>query len=90
MHAEAQVKLRGERHVPAWYDLFFNAMQERDRCRALPQIERAQKAIRARRCELRSVPLENSAEFQDLESAAVYLGILLQHIATESGNLLWD
>jgi hypothetical protein len=90
MYTGVGVKSSGEQRVPVWYQIFFEAMQERDRFRALPQIERARRAIRDRVNELRSFPLENVNEVRDLDSAATYLCILLQHVASESGDLLWD
>jgi len=90
MHAESQHTRRPERYVSGWYEIFFRAMKEHDRRRALTQIEGAQQAIRERLVELRDAPRENASEFQDLEGASVYLSILLQCIATESGKFLWD
>lgn len=63
---------------------------ESNRQRALPQIELAQKAMHTRVAELRNDSSIDSPELQDLNSALTYLGILLQHIGQESGDLLWD
>jgi hypothetical protein len=79
-----------EANSPAWVRSYFVAVMESNRKRALPQIELAQKAILARVEELRSQPASHPGELQDLNSALVYLGILLQHIGKETGNLLWD
>jgi len=79
-----------EASAPAWVRSYFVAVMESNRQRALPQIELAQKAIHARVQELRSYPSSNSGELRDLNSALIYLGILLQHIGAETGNLLWD
>ncbi|HEV3510758.1 MAG TPA: hypothetical protein VGS05_03580 [Candidatus Sulfotelmatobacter sp.] len=79
-----------ESSTPAWYRSYFFAVVESDRNRALPQIDLAQKAIHDRVAELRANPSSNPRELQDLNSALVYLGILLQYIGAETGNLLWD
>jgi hypothetical protein len=79
-----------ESSTPEWYRTYFFAVVESNRNRALPQIELAQKAIHARVAELRTEPLSNPRELQDLNSALIYLGILLQHIGRETGKLLWD
>lgn len=76
--------------VPDWYQTYFVAVVEHDRQRALPQIELAQKAIHDRVTQLQKDPPWNSRELQDLNNASVYLGILLQHIGSDTGNLLWD
>ena len=76
--------------VPDWYQTYFVAVVEHDRQRALPQIELAQRAIHDRVSQLQKDPTCNPRELQDLNNASVYLGILLQHIDSETGNLLWD
>lgn len=78
------------RGVPDWYQTYFVAVVEHDRQRALPQIELAQKAIHDRVTQLQKDPPWNPRELQDLNNASVYLGILLQHIGSDTGNLLWD
>lgn len=75
---------------PAWVRSYFVAVMESNRDRALPRIELARKAIHARVTELRADPLSNPGELEDLNSALIYLGILLQHIGRETGKLLWD
>ena len=82
--------LSSDARVPDWYQAYFVAVVEHDRQRALPQIELAQKAIHDRVSQLHNDPACNSRELQDLNNASVYLGILLQHIGSETGNLLWD
>ncbi|HLZ39631.1 MAG TPA: hypothetical protein VKQ11_01635 [Candidatus Sulfotelmatobacter sp.] len=77
-------------NIPAWYGTYFYAVVESKRDRALPQIELAQQAIHARVAELRDRGGSNPRELQDLNNALIYLGILLQHIGSETGNLLWD
>jgi len=79
-----------EAGAPAWVQSYFMAVMESNRNRALPQIELAQKAIHDRVEELRSHPAGDAGELQDLNSALTYLGILLQHIGKETGNLLWQ
>ena len=76
--------------APDWYQTYFVAVVEHDRQRALPQIELAQRAIHDRVSQLQKDPACNPRELQDLNNASVYLGILLQHIGRETGNLLWD
>jgi len=76
--------------VPDWYQTYFVAVVEHDRQRALPQIELAQRAIHNRVAQLQKDPPCNPRELQDLNNASIYLGILLQHIGSETGNLLWD
>lgn len=76
--------------VADWYQAYFFAVVEHDRQRALPQIELAQRAIHDRTVQLQKDPACNPRELQDLNNASVYLGILLQHIGRETGNLLWD
>lgn len=79
-----------ESKMPAWYGTYFYAVVESKRDRALPQIELAQRAIHARVAELRDYAGSSPRELQDLNNALIYLGILLQHIGSETGNLLWD
>ena len=76
--------------LPDWYQTYFFAVIESDRQRALPRIELAQRAIHDRVAELRTQPSANPRELQDLHNALAYLGILLQYIGKETGNLLWD
>jgi hypothetical protein len=75
---------------PDWYHAYFVAMMERDRTKALLQIQRARIAIQERTRELRHSDPSSPREIHDLINALTYLGILLAHIGTESGNLLWD
>lgn len=82
--------LRSNDNAPDWYQTYFVAVVERRRDRALPQIELAQQAIYARVAELRKNASGSARELQDLNNALVYLGILLQYIGRETGNLLWD
>lgn len=82
--------LRSSAAAPDWYQAYFVAVVESNRDRALPQIELAQRAIHNRVAQLQKDPHSNPRELQDLHNASVYLGILLQHIGRETGNLLWD
>ena len=75
---------------PEWYRAYFAAMVERDRDKALLEISKARIAIQERTKELRYVARPNPREIQDLVNALTYLGILLSHIGTETGDLLWD
>ena len=76
--------------APDWYQTYFVAVVESKRDRALPQIELAQRAIHDRVAELRHDSSGTVRELQDLNNALVYLGILLQYISRDTGNLLWD
>jgi hypothetical protein len=73
-----------------WYRLYFSALVETDRSKALPQIERAQEAIQGRRLELTQIPPENPREELELSKAQNYLGILLRNVGSETERLLWD
>jgi hypothetical protein len=73
-----------------WYRLYFSALVETDRNKALPQIERAQEAIQGRCVELSQIPPENPREMLELNKAQNYLGILLRNVGSESERLLWD
>jgi hypothetical protein len=82
--------LRPNASAPDWYQTYFVAVMESNRQRALPPIELAQRAIQDRVSQLQKDPACNPRELQDLSNASVYLSILLQHIGSETGNLLWD
>jgi len=73
-----------------WYGLYAVALLESDRKKALPQIERAQKAIHHRQAELDHTSAVDPREIQDLSRASNYLGIMLRNVGTESERLLWD
>jgi hypothetical protein len=73
-----------------WYRLYFSALVETDRSKAVPQIERAQEAIQGRRLQLSHVSTENPREELELRKAQNYLGILLRNVGSESERLLWD
>ncbi len=73
-----------------WYGLYTMALLERDRNKALPQIERAREAIHHRQAELCRASGVNTREIQDLTKASTYLGIMLRNVGTESERLLWD
>lgn len=75
---------------PDWYRIYFAAMVEGDRDRALLQIARAQRAIEDRLSELRTLPPNSPREPQDLNSALAYLGILLENVGTTGETLLWN
>jgi hypothetical protein len=87
---QGQLKATPSERTAAWYGSFCEAIREHDRRKALGQIDRAQIAVRKRLQELRNSSQENANEAQDLENAATYLSILVLHIASESGKLLWD
>jgi hypothetical protein len=73
-----------------WYRLYFSALVESNRDKALLQIERAQEAIQYRRRELGDAPIDNLREVQELGQASTYLGILLRSVGTEGEHVLWD
>lgn len=73
-----------------WYKLYFSAVVETDRDKALPQIERAKEAIQDRYVELTGAPGRNPREVLDLDKAQNYLGILLRNVGGDSERLLWD
>lgn len=75
---------------PAWYEAYFIAVVERDRNKALLEIDQARHAIEQRCLELRQLPASSPREYQDLAHALTYLGILLSHIGSETGRVLWD
>lgn len=75
---------------PGWYRIYYTALLEGDRHRARTKIDRAQKAIHQRLAELHAAVPSSEREAQDLQNAQTYLGILLQHIGSDSGNVLWD
>lgn len=75
---------------PEWYRAYFAAMVERDRNKALPGIQKARIAIQERTRELRHSNPSSPREIPDLINALTYLGILLSHLGTEMGDLLWD
>lgn len=75
---------------PGWYRVYYTALLEGDRQRARAKIDRAQKAIHERLAELHADVPSSEREPQDLQNAQTYLGILLQHIGSESGRVLWD
>lgn len=75
---------------PMWYRVYYHALLEGDRDKAKVKIDRARRAIQERLRDLRSLPPSTVREPQDLENAQTYLGILSQHIGSDSGNVLWD
>jgi hypothetical protein len=75
---------------PEWYRAYFAAMVETDRNRALLEIQKARIAIQERTRELRHNQPSNPREIHDLINALTYLGILLSHLGTATGDLLWD
>lgn len=75
---------------PRWYRTYYLAVLEGDRERARTKISRAQHAIQERMEELRSMAPNTPREPQDLCSALVYLGILLQHMTGDGGRVLWE
>jgi hypothetical protein len=89
-HAHAHAGSLLTRDEPNWYRMYYHAVLEGDRHKAKTKIDRAQQAIQDRLIELRSQAPCTAREPQDLCNALLYLGILLQHISTEAGGVLWD
>ena len=75
---------------PMWYRIYYHALLEGDRDKAKVKIDRARKAIQERIRDLHSLAPSNAREPQDLRNAQTYLGILSQHIGSDSENVLWD
>lgn len=75
---------------PQWYRMYYLAVLEGDRHKAKGKIDRAQQAIADRMLELRSQSPNSPREPQDLSNALLYLSILMQHISSEAGGVLWD
>ena len=73
-----------------WYPIYYAAMLENSRDKALCRIARAKKAIQDRLEQLRSAPSAHPRETRDLDNAWNYLGILLHNAGTEDGRILWD
>jgi len=73
-----------------WYQIYFAAVLETDQNRALVKIERAQQAMRARLVELKRIPLQDSIEVQDLDSALTYLRILLASVDCQPDTFQWN
>jgi hypothetical protein len=74
----------------SWYPIYFAAVLETDRSKALIQIERAERAIHERLIELRKAPANTSTEVHDLSNALNYLEILLHNLEIDSRSPLWD
>ena len=80
----------GRPNATGWYQLYFAAVTEGNESRAVPQIERARRAMQDRLIELHRATSPDGGEIQDLNTALTYLTILLQHAGREGGNLIWD
>jgi hypothetical protein len=81
-----QAKSRPPRRRTAtsnWRDVYFAAVLESDRKRALVKIESARKVLSGRLLELQSAPRPSSDELRDLNSALTYLDILFSCIAED-------
>ena len=74
----------------SWQLALFAAVAETNRVRALPLIRHAQLILDRRLAEINSPQSEGSDEVLDLRASRTYLGILLQCIDSEEGELLWD
>ena len=75
---------------PHWYSLFREAILEPRRENVVTQIDRARQAIWNRRSELQSLPPSNQRETADIDDALRYLAILSDHIARDTGKILWE
>ena len=89
-HEHRSAEAKNAQGSSDWFSIYCAAMLERDRDRALSQIECAQKAIHNRADQLREVPANHDREALDLSKALNNLGILLHHAGTDSGRTLWD
>ena len=74
----------------SWQLALFAAVAETNRIRALPLIRHAQLILDRRLAEINSPESVYSDEELDLRASRTYLGILLQCMGTEAGELLWD
>jgi hypothetical protein len=74
----------------SWQLALFAAMVETNRVRALPLIRHALLILDRRLAEINSPQSGCSDEALDLQASRTYLGILLQCIGSEEGELLWD
>jgi hypothetical protein len=74
----------------SWQRALFAALTETNRVRALPLIRHAQLILDRRLAEISSAQSSCSDEAFDLRASRTYLGILLQCIGSEQGELLWD
>lgn len=72
--------------LPGWYQCYFLAVLESDDSRMLIQIERAAKAMLDRLAQLRRGAPEYPQEFQDLNDALTYLGLLAGNLDPEPGG----
>ena len=74
----------------SWQLALFAAVAETNRVRALPLIRHALLILDRRLAEINSPQSGCSDEALDLRASRTYLGILLQCIDSEEGELLWD
>jgi hypothetical protein len=74
----------------SWQLALFAAVAETNRVRALPLIRHAQLMLDRRLAEINSPQWSDSDEAFDLRASRTYLGILLECISSEEGELLWD
>jgi hypothetical protein len=74
----------------SWQLALFAAVAETNRVRALPLIRHAQLILDRRLAEINSPHSGCDDEALDLRASQTYLGILLQCIGSEEGELLWD
>ena len=74
----------------SWQLALFAAVAETNRVRALPLIRHAQLILDRRLAEISSPQSSCSDEALDLRASRTYLGILLDCMGSEQGELLWD
>ena len=89
-HTATRAATRAIGNEPNWYRIYYLAVVEGDRHKAMTKIDRAQQAIQDPLVQLRSESPSSPREPQDLCNALLYLGILLQHISADTGGVLWD
>jgi len=74
----------------SWQNVFFAAVTETNRTKALPLIRDAQTVMEARLAGMTCASPGNTTELLDLWNSLTYLGILLECIGNEPGGFLWD
>ena len=80
----------GNSSSESWQFALFAAVAETNRVRALPLIRHAQLILDRRLAEISSPQSSCSDEALDLRASRTYLGILLDCMGSEQGELLWD
>jgi hypothetical protein len=74
----------------SWQHALFDAVVETRRSKALPLICRARSIVDCRLAEIVFEEPSYPSEVLDLRSSQIYLGLLLECVGNERGELLWD